>query len=136
MFVNQGVNVLTEIEPKSPTFEIFFLLAFGYYKLKNFSLSFKFLTKCFQLEPENEQARILLAKYYKKRGELNKSLNILLKTSELIQTNPEVNYLIAEIYRLKKFTNNAVEYYDRVQSMIPENCYLSQVVDTLKESII
>ena len=128
--------MLLEIEQKLPTVDLFFSLAFGYYKLKNYSLSFKYISKCLKIDPDSQPARVLLAKYYKKRGELNKSLELLLNISEDGDSSAEVNYLIAEIYRLKKFTNNAAEYYERVRTMLPEQSYLSRVVSTLKESLI
>lgn len=128
--------MLLEIEQKVPNIDVVFSLAFGYYKLKNYSLSFKYISKCLKIDPESLPAKVLLAKYYKKRGELNKSLELLLKISEEGEPSVEVNYLIAEIYRLKKFTTNAAEYYERVRTMLPGQSYLSRVVSTLKQSLV
>ena len=135
-WANQGVNILLEVEINCPILDVLFSLAFGYYKMKNFGLTFKYITKCTKLDPSNRHVQVLLAKYYKKRGELNKSLEILLQIAESDSVGPEVNYLIAEIYRLKKFANNAADYYDRVRSLLPDQSYLSRVVTNLKNSVI
>ena len=104
--------MLLEVEEKEPSYEVIYAIALGYYKLRNFNQTFKYLHLARAAPQADIRVHLLSAKYYRKKGDLNKALEVLTKLKEQNSGNLEVLFLIADIYRLKGCFNNAIEYYD------------------------
>jgi len=103
---------LLEVNEVDPNFEVMYAISLGYYKLKNFNQTFKYLQQCKGMEGADIRVRLLTAKYYRKKGDLNKALDVLLTLRREEPENIEVLYLIADVYRLKGCFNNAIEFCD------------------------
>jgi tetratricopeptide (TPR) repeat protein len=95
-----------------PSFEVMYAIALGYYKLKNFNQTFKYLQMCKDMTGADIRVQLLTAKYYRKKGDLNKALDFLITLQKEGPENIEVLYLIADVYRLKGCFNNAKQYCD------------------------
>mgnify|MGYP003443798367 CR=1 FL=1 len=113
MYNYKGIKILLDLEKNTSIYEIYYLIAVGYYKLKNFLNCKTYIDKAAEFKADDWKLELLLAKFYKKTEKFKNALEIL-KNIKDFKNIPEVIYLISEIYQSREMKQKADEYMEVV----------------------